>query len=155
MVSKAQLAESGYLEPLDEKTPTSVYMPRFDSVIQRGPTAKNAVPARRAEPAKDTIDARRGASIGEPSVIIASDIMVDCGCDGVADTVAIVRRRSWNALGLALIAGLSGLLAVSLGILLAAFDPCRCNMPCNEDPRSSGQAASVTRVQYRPNSAHP
>ena len=155
MVSKVQPADSGCLEPLDEKTPTSVYMSRFDSGMQMLARPKRAMPARRTGPEATPTDARCGAGINEPSIIISPEIMVDHGCDGVADTVAIVRRRRWNTFGLALIAGLSGLFAVSLGILLADFAGSRCNMLRDEDPQSSAQGASVTQVQYRSNSAHP
>jgi len=154
-VSKVQPEESGYLDPLDEKTPTSVYMPQFDSGMRLRASSKYAVPDGGTEPATNLIDARHRADIDEPSVIIASEIMGDCGCDGVADTVAVVRRRRWSALSLALIAGLSGLFAISLGILLADFERCCCNMRRNEDPQSSAQGASVTQAHDRSNSAHP
>jgi hypothetical protein len=155
MVSKVQSEQSGYLDPLDEKTPTSVYMPQFDSGVRLRASSRDAVPNRGAEPATNLIDARPGADIDEPSVIIASEIMGDYGGDSVADTVAVVRRRRWSALSLALIAGLSGLFAVSLGILLADFDRCRRNILCNGDPQSSGQGASVIQAHDQSNSAHP
>ena len=155
MESKVQPEPSGYLDPLDEKTPTSVYMPQFDSSMRLRAGSKNAVPAGGTEPATNLIDARHWAEIDEPSVIIASEIMGDYGCDGVADTVAVVRRRRWSVLSLALIAGLSGLFVVSLGILLADFDRCRCSILCNVDPQSSTQGASITQARARSNSAHP
>jgi len=155
MVSNVQPEESGYLDPLDEKTPTSVYMPQFDSAMRLRASSSNAVPARCAEPATNLIDARHWAAIDEPSVIIASEIMGDYRCDGVADTVAVVRRQRWSALSLAIIAGLSGLFAISLGILLADFDRCRCNILCHDDAQSSAQGASVTQAHDRSNSTHP
>jgi len=155
MVSNIQPEESGYLDPLDEKTPTSVYMPQFDSGMRLRASSKYAVPARGTKPPTNPIDARHRADINEPTVIIASEIMGDYGCEGVADTVGIVRRRRWSALSLAVIAGLGGLFAISLGILLADFDRCCCNMRRNEVPRSSAQGASVSQVHDRSNSAHP
>ena len=155
MVSKVQPDESGYLDPLDEKTPTSVYMPQFDSGMRWRASPKYAVPARGTEPATNPIDTGHRVDINEPTVIIASEIMGDYGCDGVADTVAVVRRQRWSSLSLALIAGLSGLLAISLGILLANFDRCYCNMRRNEIPQSSARGASVTLAHNPSNSALP
>jgi len=155
MVSKVQPEESGYLDPLDEKTPTSVYSPQFDSGMRLCASPKYAVPARGTEPATDLVDARHRVDIDEPTVIIASEIMGDYGGDGAADTVAVVRRRRWSSLSLALIAGLSGLFAISLGFLLADFGRCCCNMRRNEVPQSSAQGASVTQAHDQSNSAHP
>jgi hypothetical protein len=152
-MSKVQPEE--YLDPLDEKTPTSVYMPQFDSGMRLRASSKCSVPAQGTEPATDLINAGHRADIDEPTVIIASEIMGDYGCDGVADTVAVVRHQRWSALSLALIAGLSGLFAISLGILLADFYRSCCNIPRNEDPQSSAQGASVTQAHDRSNSAHP
>lgn len=156
MPSKVQPAQADFLDPLDEKTPTSVYMSQFDSVMRLRASERDAVPAQGGiGPVTSLASARLRADGDEPSVIIASELISDYGCDGVADTVAVVRRRRWSVFSLALIAGLSGLFAVSLGILLADVDRGRCNMLRNQDPQSSAQGASVTQAHDRSNSAHP
>jgi hypothetical protein len=156
MVSKVQTEESDYLDPLDEKTPTSVYMPQFASGMQVRASPKDSLAAQGGTGSiMDLAGARCRADSDEPSVIIASEAIIDYGCDGVADTVAAVRRQRWSAFSLALIAGLSGLFAVSLGILLADLDQGRCNMRGNEDPQSSAQGASVTQAHDRSNAAQP
>ena len=139
MTPRGQFVEPTGLEPLEEKTPTSVYMPRFDSGTQSHGSLPQVASTPRVSDIVALENVRRGSGIDEPSVIVSAEMMVESWYDSVADTVGIVRRRRWSAYGLALIAGLSGLLAVSLGILLAGPDSGRCNMPSNVNPPTTAQ----------------
>jgi hypothetical protein len=149
MLNKVNRTDSSSAaEPIDEKTPTSIYLPRFVSSIQPRLEAQAADSARPALQSDDPGNSSTLAS-AEPSVIIAADPSNEYWCDGVADTVAVVRRRRSSALELALIATLGGLFAVSLGILLAEFTHCRCSMWWSNHPQSSAHRPSVPPLHSR------
>jgi hypothetical protein len=139
-------------EPVDEKTPTSMYWPQLDQDAQ--------VHADGFRRPNRSADARRCCSQPTaarlPSIVIAQEILLDGGYDGVAETVAMVRVRRSNALALVLIAGLGVLFAVAVGILLADSARCRCTMWQHDLPQNAPISTSLVWAQDRPRSlAHP
>jgi hypothetical protein len=142
----------GHLEPADEKTPTSMYWP---DVAHSAPDHTNS---RQAGKSSDCPRSTHGqaSSAHVPSVVIAQEILLDAGYDGVADTVAMVRLRHSSALAIVLVVGLSGLFAVTLGILLADFAHCRCSMWRHDLPQNAPSSTSLNWAQTRPRTlAHP
>jgi|GEM_PF-3466822 len=152
MLSKDTHWDPSSADPMDEKTPTSTYVPRFASSIQiRGERARV-----RATPGVPELVL--GAPSGHPSaaeatIIIKSETSSEPWCDGVADTVGIARRKS-NVLHLASIATFSGLVAIVLGILLAEFTRCRCSIWWTNDSLGSVNAPASPRL-HRSNATPP
>ncbi len=150
MQSSHHRAESSCAEPLDEKTPTSMYVPTFISSIRAladpGPEPSVKRDARSGHISRD-------AGNSEPSVVIAPELTAELWCDGVADTVGIVRCRRSRRLGRGLIAILCGLFAICAGILLAGLARGRCSMRDAHHPQSSARGSSS--MQQRSNTVQP
>jgi hypothetical protein len=143
MLKKGERDKWQELEPVDEKTPTSMYWPQLDRDAQV--QSEDFQRPNRSSAAGLCCSQSTPARL--PSVVIAQEILLDGGYDGVADTVAMVRLRRSNALALVLIAGLGALFAVAVGILLADSARCRCSMWQHALPQNAPISTSLVWAQ--------